>query len=250
MPATADPPLELHSYASSAKRPLTILVFLLPLILAYEVCLALVLRSGDGILTNTAHGTILELFAAFGIAPTNGLFLGGALIVVVLLVWHLLNNDTWRVEPSVPGFMFVESLVLAIPLIVLGLLIANRADLSVPSGTVDVTKLGLLEKLAISIGAGLYEELLFRMVIIAAIHALLVDLAKMPAVWGATIAVAISATGFCWYHHPVEIGSGLFYLLAGLYFGAVFFWRGFGIVVGVHATYDVIVFLMQSTGAD
>lgn len=233
-------------YLVASRRPLPILYFLLPLILAYELCLALFLRQGDGVLTNKAHETLLGFFNAFGIAPTGGLYFGGAVIVVVLIIWHLLERDPWRFDPVVPGLMAVESIVLAVPLILVGVLIANRHLAGTP-GNVDIAGLGLLDQLAISIGAGLYEELLFRMLLIAVVHTLLVDLARLPPAAGGSLAVGLSAAAFCWYHLPGDLGSAVFYLLAGLYFGAIFLWRGFGIVVGVHAIYDVIVVLLMKT---
>jgi membrane protease YdiL (CAAX protease family) len=106
-------------------------------------------------------------------------------------------------------------------------------------------------RLTISIGAGLYEELMFRMLLIGALHTLLVDVAGARARLGAAIAIIISAAAFAWYH-PLEdpaAPAGLswprlaFYFLAGVYFGTLFIMRGFGIVVGVHALYDIMIVL-------
>ena len=109
----------------------------------------------------------------------------------------------------------------------------------------------------ISIGAGLYEELMFRMLLIAVIHTLLVDLGRLSVVNGAIISVVVSAAAFAAYH-PLDDAQGnlsmqnlVFYFAAGLYFGAIFIARGFGIVVGVHALYDVImVSLMPSASGE
>ena len=59
--------------------------------------------------------------------------------------------------------------------------------------------------MSISIGAGLYEELLFRMMLIAVLHTLLVDVGKLASPVGATIAVVISAAAFTAYH-PLKDG--------------------------------------------
>ncbi len=68
--------------------------------------------------------------------------------------------------------------------------------------------------------------------------------------YGVQIAVVVSAAAFTAYH-PLRDATGAFsmprvtfYLLAGLYFGAVYVVRGFGIVVGVHAFYDIMVVSM------
>ena len=60
------------------------------------------------------------------------------------------------------------------------------------------------------------------------------------------IAVLVSAAAFALYHDPAGAGSVAwsamtFYFLAGLFFGGVYVWRGFDIVVAVHALYDIVV---------
>jgi hypothetical protein len=245
-------------YRVASKKPLPILVFLLPLVIAYEAGLALLLRSSQGVLTNKAHETLLQFFDAFGTAATGGLYLGGAAIVVVLLVWHLLNRDPWRIDPVTPGLMAIESLVLTVPLIVLGVVIGGSAAIGSAAGapaSSDLATMSIWSKLAISIGAGLYEELLFRMLLIAGLHTLLVDVGKLGPALGAGIAIAVSAAAFTWYH-PLQGETGglsiqriAFYFLAGLYFGLLYVVRGFGIVVGVHALYDIIVVSMLNDPA-
>jgi hypothetical protein len=74
---------------------------------------------------------------------------------------------------------------------------------------------------------------------------------------GASIAVLVSAVAFTFYH-DLHTASGaisgrrvIFYLVAGLYFGATYVLRGFGIVVGAHALYDIIAVLLPAAdGAD
>ncbi|MCP3902479.1 MAG: CPBP family intramembrane metalloprotease [Planctomycetes bacterium] len=249
-PEPDDPSADV-SYWATAKRPLQILVFLLPLIIAYELCLALLLPAADGRSVNTvlAHKSLLQFFSAFGVADAGGLFLGGIVIVVVMLAWHVLAREAWRVDVRVAGFMALESLVLALPLIGLSHLVAagaGAAPLAATGAVPAFAEFDVWSQMAISVGAGLYEELIFRMILIAVIHTLLVDLAKMTHLTGAAIAIAISAAAFTWYHDllgPDGTVSGrrvLFYFLAGVYFGLVYVVRGFGLVVAVHAVYDII----------
>jgi hypothetical protein len=239
------------SYWVASKQPLPILSFLLPLIVAYEVGLALVLRSSEGVLTNKAHETVLQFFDTFGLPASGGLFLGGAVIVVVLLVWHVLTRTPWRFDLATTGLMAVESLLWTIPLIVLGVVIGSSMAMMAPAGggagPADLSTMSIPERVAISVGAGLYEELLFRMLLIALLHTLLVDVGKVNSTAGAAIAIVISAIAFTVYH-PLGGPDGgvaahrvVFYFLAGLYFGVVYVLRGFGIVVGTHALYDVLV---------
>jgi len=260
--AAADPDQGPLSYWVASKQPLPILWFLLPLIVAYEAGLALLLRSSEGVLTNKAHETLLRFFDAFGLGASGGLFLGGAAIVVVLLVWHLLTREPWRFDLATPGMMAVESVALAIPLIVMGVVIGSSAVAAAPGGgpgPTDLTAMSVWERVAISVGAGLYEELLFRMLLIAVLHTLLVDVGKLRSATGAGIAIVVSAVAFTVYHplaDPNAANAGVsiqriaFYLLAGLYFGAVYVLRGFGIVVGAHAIYDILVVTVLSGTGD
>jgi membrane protease YdiL (CAAX protease family) len=249
------------SYWEQSKRPLHVLVFLLPLIVAYELGLVLILQSDQGIVSNVAHVTLLRFFNALGIEALSGLYLGGIAIVVVLLVWHLLLRDSWKLNGSTLLGMTLESIVLTLPLIVLGLLITQSAISLVSihaSATPEqqMASLGVWGGLTISIGAGLYEELMFRMLLIAIVHTLLVDLGRLSSNVGAAIAIVVSAAAFTWYH-PLQDETGtfsmrklMFYFIAGLYFGCLFVFRGFGIVVGVHALYDIIMVTLLALNDD
>ena len=238
------------SYWDASRKPLQILAFLAPLILLYELGLAMFLRSREGVLTNKAHETLLLFFDTFGLSATGGLYLGGAAVMVVLIIWHLLARDPWHIDPTTPALMGAESLGLTIPLLVLGLLIGGSTAVVALAPAPDLAAMDLWSRLTISIGAGLYEELLFRMMLIAILHTLLVDVGKLPSPLGAGIAVVVSAAAFTAYH-PLNDDAGVlslrrvgFYFLAGLYFGVVYVVRGFGIVVATHAFYDVLVVSM------
>jgi hypothetical protein len=234
-----------EDYLSSARRPLQILSFLLPLILLYEAALAWLLRSDSGVLTNKAHESLLRFFAALGVPALGGLYVGGLLVVVVLLTWHVLSRQPWRIDRGGLGLMLLESVILTLPLVALGVLVQRSVPLS-GGAEHELASLPVTARMAISIGAGIYEELIFRMLLIAVVHTLLVDVLRMRHGWGAAVAAVISAAAFTWYH-PLTDEQGVlalrrivFYASAGLYFAAVYLTRGFGIVVAVHALYDVV----------
>jgi membrane protease YdiL (CAAX protease family) len=111
-------------------------------------------------------------------------------------------------------------------------------------------------RLTISIGAGLYEEMLFRLVGIALVHFVVRDLLGAKNWLACAIAVLTTAIAFAVYHDPRLASGGPdwyrlgFITLAGAYLGNVYVLRGFGIVVGTHALYDalVLVGLQQQAG--
>ena len=112
-------------------------------------------------------------------------------------------------------------------------------------------RFGLLSLVAI--GAGIYEELLFRLIGIAVIHTVLRQLLGMRASAAAWGAIGLSAVAFALYHYNNEgmrsllqldaqsVSFLLFATLSGVYLGAIFVLRGFGIVVATHALYDIVV---------
>lgn len=243
-----------EDYPYLSTRPLHILVFLLPLVIAYEIGSAVFLASdAPGAQAIRAEKILSSFFQNFGV---GGLYLPGILLVVVLFIWHLLNRDRWAVRASVPAIMLIESFFWTLPLLVLGQMVFRFFQ--TPPGLVSSAEagqaaLGELSRPAlatISIGAGLYEELLFRLVLIAGVHAVAADLLRIKDGAAKAVAVFVSAVAFAFYHDLALPSGGIdpsalaFYVLAGLYFGTVFVLRGFGIVVAVHTMYDLAVLVL------
>lgn len=223
-------------YADRSTEPLSILIFLLPLIAAYEVGSVIHLTDPEtGVVRETirAHALFSRFFDLFGV---GGAMLPGVAMIVVLFIWHLLSTRPWRIRPRTLAMMTIESAAWTLPLFVFGQA-AGLAALAAPSPAV-ARPFG--ERATIAIGAGLYEELLFRMVAIAAAHFILVDLIQLKESTGRIIAVVLASIAFTLYHDNWTANS-IFFLLAGLYFGGLYVVRGFGIVVATHAFYDLAV---------
>jgi hypothetical protein len=96
------------------------------------------------------------------------------------------------------------------------------------------------------LGAGIYEEALFRLGLFG-ILAVLMRLLGTPGFLATLLAGAASAALFSAAHHVGPYGQPyshfifLFRTLAGLYFACLYQARGFGIAVGAHACYNVMV---------
>ena len=245
--------LPLLDYGERSKQPLTILLFLLPAVLFYEIRLLLALRGGGEVLVNKAQHGIFMVFSELGVGAL-GLALPGIVLVLILLVWHLLLRARWRVDPPTLLWMAAESAAMALPLLLLGRLLTPLAlaEAAPIGGAADPWRdLGLGERVAVSLGAGIYEELLFRMLLLGVLHTLLVDLLKVPARTGTLLSIAVAALLFTLYHPLRETGGvawrqAAFFFVAGLWLGGLMVWRGFGITVGAHALYDLVVLV----GAD
>jgi membrane protease YdiL (CAAX protease family) len=101
----------------------------------------------------------------------------------------------------------------------------------------------------ISLGAGIYEELLFRVLLVGA----LAWLAHRGFGWGSgtsgMFATLLGALIFSAFHYvgsygdPLDLPSFTFRTLAGVTFSAMYLTRGFGITAWTHALYDVFLTL-------
>jgi hypothetical protein len=108
-----------------------------------------------------------------------------------------------------------------------------------------VGQLDSLGRLTVSLGAGLYEELLFRVLLVTGLQAIAARLfGARPAIAGA-FAIGTSALIFSAFHYigpygdPFTLTSFTFRAIAGLWFSALYVARGFGITAWTHALYDV-----------
>lgn len=236
------------AYWDRSKQPLEILGLVLPLVLVYEVGLIATLRLGHDVLTNRAHEGLLRVFAALGVRADAlslpALALPALALVVVLVAWQVVRRTAWTVHLPTVGLMAIESALAALPLAVVGELLTRSMAAAVGD---PVAALPLSGKIAVAIGAGLYEEFVFRMCLLAFLHTVLVDLLRTPERVAMAFAIVASAALFALYH-PLRGADGAlqprraaFFFIAGLWFGVLFAVRGFGIAVGAHAAYDMLV---------
>jgi membrane protease YdiL (CAAX protease family) len=97
--------------------------------------------------------------------------------------------------------------------------------------------------LVLFVGAGIYEELVFRLIAFTVLSFLFIDLLKMPKKRAFLLMVLVSSLGFSAYHYlgaeQFDPRTFAFRTLAGIYFALIFVWRGFGITAGAHTAYDI-----------
>ncbi|MEO6435177.1 MAG: CPBP family glutamic-type intramembrane protease [Tepidisphaeraceae bacterium] len=225
-----------------SELPLASLLFLLPFIVLYELgtryfAFDALHQTEQRIIAFTLMQDFFNLFGA------TGKYMPPLAVVGILLSVHIARNDPWKVTPSTLGGMTIESLAWALPLLALGTLSVRYLSHYLPLMTVTSGNWRTL--FVLSIGAGIYEELVFRLVALTVLHLVLLDLLKMPKMWGYLSMVLISSLGFAFYHY---LGSEvfawrslMFRTVAGIYFALLFILRGFGITAFSHASYDMYV---------
>ena len=104
-------------YWSDARRPISCLLFLVPLIAIYEAGVLMLADSEPDQLRNGADYWMRSILSVAGLGQVQLL---PVLVVVVLLTWHLLKQHSWRVRLETQIGMLAESVLLAVLLIGVG----------------------------------------------------------------------------------------------------------------------------------
>jgi hypothetical protein len=117
----------------------------------------------------------------------------------------------------------------------------------------------LMADIVTGVGAGIYEELVFRLILICALMVLFQDVIGIDHKNAVILSVLISAALFSAHHHHItfiagQLGRGapfslaefVFRTAAGIYFAGLFAIRGFGITAGTHAFYDIIATVINA----
>jgi hypothetical protein len=237
------------SYWALTRRPLPCLVFILPILAAYEAGVAWLGGNAAGAVRTGADAWLRQALAGVGLTDRWLLPLA---LVAALLAWQAIDAGHWRFAPRCLPLMAIESVVLAVGLIGLSRLVdlgfarlegqplLDASPGPYPPGPHPLAPLvGYL-------GAGVYEEALFRLALIPLVFAALRAL-QTPGVLASTVAVTGSALLFSIAHHagapgePFTWFAFIFRWFAGVYFAWVFVVRGFGVAVGTHTAYDILV---------
>ena len=250
-PAPIPPPCSSSSsssYWSATRRPLPSLSLVAPLMLAYELG---VLWRGGAVSSSVRTGADAWMRHALAAVGLTDQWLPPLVLVVFLLGWQVANPRDWRFSPSILAGMILESCMLAVALvgisrlIDLGFSFLDQHSLPVLALTTAPVRPALAPLIGY-LGAGVYEETMFRLILVPILFGLL-RLLQTPQILASALAVTGSALLFSLAHHagtpgePFTWFAFVFRWMAGVFFAWVFVIRGFGIAVGTHTAYDVMV---------
>ena len=277
----------MDSYLERTSRPVYAIVFLIPFIITYELGSIFMQTS---VLSSHMQGRVVafswvQRFVEFLGFSSRFAWIATPLVVIFILVGlQIASKKTWKVWLTDLFPMSVECVLFAIPLIVLGFVLNDSgakapADAR-PSQTV-VVQTSIISCSAVSsnltneqsqpqiiqkrywladvitgIGAGIYEELIFRLVLICILMLIFQDFFKLNRTTAIVVSILISAALFSAHHHidflnwqptreTFDISKFVFRTLAGVYFACLFAARGFGITAGTHAFYDIIAVIIN-----
>ena len=233
------------AYQTETLRPIVSLVFIVPILLVYELaCIGF-----DQTAIRTGVDQWLHQFlSTMGIGPVIVLPI---LTAGVLLFLHHRNGDNWQMHPKTFLAMLVESAGLGMILF-----FAARAyhlfayDLEVTAVACSIAGESNRHWLGDTFGyfgAGIYEELIFRLLLLPGLIVLFskfLDRKRTAMLLGLLVTSLLFAISHYNIINPAgtsfELSSFVFRFLASVLFCVIFIYRGFGIAVGTHVAYDVL----------
>ena len=235
----------MSQYLTVSKSPLYSFIFTLPLFLLYEVGIFLIssrdidqLRNGADVLMRQ----VLESFGIYGMYGFGGTFLIGFLIAFIR---QKKNLRTSEIESRFLLIMFFESIVWATLLVIMMIKIPTFLSLS--------NEDHLIQQVVLAIGAGIYEEFVFRVLLISGL-AIFFGLIFNWGEFGKTfLSVIISSAIFSIFHFFGSYGDTfsfpLFFVrfFAGIFLAMIYIFRGFGITAYAHSIYDLFVLVYITT---
>ena len=229
-------------YFSSTHSLLYSYLISLPLLLLYEVLIFIAQPETEQVVRISVDVWIKTLFSYIG--PN---VLSITLIFVALLGVIILYRERERLSSLKLTYFLTMLIEASAYAFVLALLITSAITaLFQMIQTPAVESLTILQQLALSLGAGLYEELFFRVILVSVLLFGFKQLfAKKYLSYG--LAMVIAAAIFSFVHYlgalgdPFTVSSFLFRFLFGLALNAIYIWRGFGMAAWTHAIYDLMV---------
>lgn len=201
-------------------------VLIFPLLLVYEV----------GVLfTGRVNGADVVTRALYTIAGSPTIYLLVHVAIALLFMLWIRRGNRWstlRLEIAAP--VILEAAIYALTLGALITLVLDR-----------LLGLGIDGRSVVAaLGAGVHEELVFRLGLFAGFVALLSGLERRFAV---VLALVTSSLLFAAAHHlgvhgePFTLHAFVFRTLAGAAFGAIFWFRSLAHAVYAHVLYDLVV---------
>jgi membrane protease YdiL (CAAX protease family) len=211
----------------------------MPLLILYEVMVLMVNAGRTAEVRVGADVWIKGLMSVLGDWGMLGLSV--ALLVTGGWIFFRDRKKSVPLKPRWFGYLILESLLYAV---VLALLVSSTVGLLF--NMVQAAPVDRVTMFVLSLGAGLYEELVFRVVLVGGLFWILkrfLDRARVAYV----VAALVGAFLFSAVHYvgplgdPFSLASFTFRFLFGLALNGVFLLRGFGAAAWTHALYDVLV---------
>mgnify|MGYP006279810443 CR=1 FL=1 len=235
-------PDRMQQYFQRTSRPLFSYLMALPLFVLYEVLILISQPDSEAIVRISVDVWIKQLFSYLGTEV-----LSISLLVLLIIGIVLLYREKDHLRELKWGYfqlMFIEAIFYAVVLtVIISGLVSVIFQLNLQASLQD---LSFIQQFALSLGAGLYEELFFRLVLVSLFSWLFSKIFKEKWASG-LVAVVLAAMLFSIAHYTGSLGDAFtfssfsFRFLYGIALSVIYLLRGFGMAVWTHAVYDVLI---------
>ncbi|MEZ4699864.1 MAG: CPBP family intramembrane glutamic endopeptidase [Rhodothermales bacterium] len=219
----------------------------LPLILLYEVLIISANRGRSGEIRVSSEVWLKEILASMGLQSLH--LLAGIVLVIGfgIVIYERQKKIPIRIR-YFAGILIESSLYAVLVAMLVSEIVWRIFDpqLLPPNMILQDAVPDLWTQIALSIGAGIYEELLFRVIVVGGVYLFLHALLGFKSV--AYLVAAVSgALLFSFVHYigplgdPFTMTSFTFRFLFGLALNILYLTRGFGVAAWTHALYDVMI---------
>lgn len=233
--------MSIREYLRESRETSLNIALVVPALLIYEVGVAVLGPS----VRNGAHVLLREMFlfvGPLGVHILNALLIATGVVCVI---------DAYRRHENLLtrwALVLVESLAYGA---VLGPLVLLLESPMLDTAGAESGLRTFSAYVVLALGAGAYEELFFRLLLMGAIFYVIFGLMKESRWAAGTVALVISSLVFALCHHdivlrggePFELSKFIFRTIAGVVLGLIFYLRGFAAAVYTHAFYNLLVFL-------
>jgi hypothetical protein len=230
--------------------PLTNLLLVFPLFLVYEVGVLAIpsVHNGADLITSEMlhllHGNVGAYLAA------NGALAIGFLLLCLVMRRHNSFNPGLFVPVLLESTIYALTMGSLICFVMVDFLHVDPKMWIHPLLATGPEDAGLAGKLILAIGAGVHEELLFRLIMVGGGVWLLERGLGMRRSIAIVIAFIVSSVLFSAAHHviggePWRLGAFTYRVLCGLFFATLFQTRGLAVAVYTHALYDIYVLIVR-----
>lgn len=233
------------AYYRQTHTPLYSFVLTLPLFILYEIGILTISRHELFTLRNGADVLMRHIMNVFGLYG----FYGFSVVISLGFIFTYIHQRRRFQEMTIRGdflvYMLLESIILGLALYLFIGYLQSFLMAPIPRG--------LVQQVILSIGAGLYEEFVFRVLLISLLVWVLQLLFKWKKISRQMGAIIGAAVLFSLFHFVGNYGDlpawDLFFLrlAAGILLGLIYIWRGFGVTAYSHTVYNLIVVVTLTT---
>ena len=231
----------MSKYISLSKNDFYSLLIITPLFILYQILGFLNSYESPFIIKNSADVFIKSIFQSFDVKYGDLAYLIFFIFITLFIV--LKNRELFMSSEIKLLFLFgmlLESLIHSMSLLVIMSLVYELLPLSI-----SLFHNNIVEGIYLSIGAGIWEELLFRYILMTALLFIFNKIMYDFSSFSYLFIIVITSALFSYYHfigiapELIDLSIFIYRFIAGIILAIIFIFRGLGIATYTHTFYDL-----------